>query len=269
MSGLADFETTMAPKLQTLAKTLARLGRLKVLEQQASQLNLVDMRKLLQDVRQSSQDSGNQATELEELLRDYQLVAQETDQEEWMRVFVAECHALGHAVDGEYPTLRVFPVEVKVDVTHDLVQVNNRIVRVLHPKAVAALVSKEVAKRYKERFNVNQFLRALVRIYDVLMAERISTTLEQGQKNIARSVPLKQIYSLLSVRTGATGYSQNQFAFDLYRVRTESDLMFEGRRLVFESTRNASGAIVIPLPGGQKENIGSLEVVGVQDERDE
>ena len=90
MSGLTDFETTMAPKIQTLAKTLARLGRLKVLEQQASQLNLVDMRKLLQDVRQSSQDCGALAIELEELLGDFQLIAQETDQEEWMRVFVAE-----------------------------------------------------------------------------------------------------------------------------------------------------------------------------------
>ncbi len=269
MSGLTDFETTIGSKLQALAKTLARLGRLKALEKQASQLNLVDMRKLLQDVRQSSQDSGVLAMELEELLSDFQLIAQESDQEEWMRVFVAECHTLGHSVDGEYPTLRVFPVEVKVDVAHDLVQVNNRIVRVLHPKAVAALVSKEVAKRYKERFNVNQFLRALVRVYDALIAEKISSTLDHPQKNIIRSIPLKQIYSLLSIRTGASGYSQNQFAFDLYRVRTESDLMFEGRRLVFESTRNASGAIVIPLPGGQKEHIGSLEVVDMQDEQDD
>lgn len=259
--GLGAFEEHIAPKLQALAKTAARLGRLKSLEQQVGQLNLLEIPKLLQDMVQLSEDAANQAVALKELVGRFQLAPREIDQEAWTKVFTTECRNFGHMVDGEFPVFRVFPVDVKTDFAHDLVQINNRTVRVLHPKAVAALVNKEVAKLYKERFNLNLFMRALVRVYDALLAERQVAGLDKGNKNLARSIQLKQIHGLLAIRTGASGYTLSQFAFDIYRLRTESDLVFEGRRLIFESTRNASGAVVIPLPGGQKENIGSLEIL--------
>jgi len=260
-SGISAFETHIAPKLLALSKTLVRLGRLKSVEQQTGQLNLLELLKALQDITQLSEDAGTQAATLQAMLNQFQVGAREVDQVEWTRIFTMECQNLGHLVDGEYPVFRVFPVDVKVDFAHDLVQINNRTVRVLHPKAVAGLVNKEVTKLYKERFNINLFMRALVRTYDALIAERQVSGMDKGNKKVARTVPLRQIHSLLSVRTGTAGYSLSQFAFDIYRLRTESNLVLDGRRLVFESTRNAGGAIVIPLPGGQKENIGSLEIV--------
>ena len=259
--GVSAFDGIIAPKLQVLSKTIAKLGKLKSVEKQAGQLNLMELQKTLQDIAQLSHDSRMQAAALQTMLGQFQIAGREDDEAEWNRIFVTECQNLGYQVDGEYPIFRVFPVDVKVDFAHDLVQINNRTVRVLHPKAVAALVNKEVVKLYKERFNINLFMRALVRTYDALLAERQMSGIDKGNKNVARSVALRQIHSLMSVRTGITGYSLSQFAFDIYRLRTESNLVFDGRRLVFESTRNAGGAIVIPLPGGQKENIGSLEIV--------
>lgn len=267
-AGLTAFEEQIVPKLQALAKTLTRLGRLKSIEQQADKLNLMEIPKLLLDVTQLSADAGTQALGLQEILGQFQIAPREVDQMEWTRAFMAECANLGNTVDGEYPQFRVFPVDVKVDFAHHQVQMNNRTVRVLHPKAVAALVNNEVAKLYKERFNPILFMRAVIRVYEVLLAERQVEGLQKGNRNVARSVSLRQIHNLLSVRTGTSGYTAGQFAFDIYRLRTESDLVCDGRRLMFESTRNATGAVVIPLPGGQKENIGSLEILEVDGDDD-
>jgi hypothetical protein len=263
-SGITAFEENIVPKLLALSKTLARVGRLKSVEKQVSQLNLFELQKILADITQLSETAGIQTKELQALFEEFQVVAREVDEVEWTRIFTKEIQNFGHVVDGEYPAFRVFPVELKVDFAHNLVQINNRTVRVLHPGAVAGLVNQEVTRLNKERFNINLFMRAMVRAYDVLLAERQLIGLEKGNKNVAKSVPLRQIHSILSVRSGAAGYSQSQFAFDIYRLRTDSNLVFEGRRLVFESTRNASGSVVIPLPGGQKENIGSLEIVEVE-----
>jgi len=41
-----------------------------------------------------------------------------------------------------------------------------------HPKASAKLLDVEISRLKKERFNMNQFMCALVRTYDVLLAVR-------------------------------------------------------------------------------------------------
>lgn len=268
ISGVSAFEQVIGPELLYLVKIVERVGRGKALAKQMDKLNRVEMLKQLDDVIRSAEEAAERAIALKDKLEGYTTAATQQDIEEWTRAFIEGCHASNRQVDGEFPNFRIFPVEVKADLANDAVFINNRLVRSLHPNAIAKLVDAEIARLNKERFNVNQFMRAIVRAYDVLLAERRA---EEGTSKVAGAVLLKQIHSLLALRTGggANGYSLNQFAFDLYRLRTQADLFLEGRRLAFGTTRNGKDAIVIPLPGGQKEILGSLEVVSQEGATDE
>lgn len=259
-SGVGYFEEILGPQLAEMAKIAERVGKAKAIRKQVDLANRLDVLKQLEDIVRFSERALEQANTLKDVVGTFRMATTEADRDEWTRAFVENCQALNRAVDGEYPVFRIFPIEVKADLENDIVVVNNKTVRTLHPKAIAGLVDKEIERLNRERFNLNQFIKALVRVYDVLLAERKQAS---GGKQVAGAVGLKQIHALLAVRTGtaSSGYSQNQFAFDVYRLRTQADLEFNGRRLVFSTTRSPRDGIVIALPGGQKEILGSLEIV--------
>ncbi len=265
--GLSFFEQVLCGDVASLAKVAERVGRGKAIAKQVDFANRVELQKQLDDLIRYADEVAVQARALKSSVDRFRMVATEADRNEWTRLFVAGCHAAGRQVDGEYPLFRVFPVEVKTDFANDGVYINNRLVRILHPKAVAALVDREISRLYKEKFHAMSFMRALVRAYDVLLAER---QVAESGKRIVTAISLKQIHALLAIRTGttATGYPLNQFAFDVYRLRTQTDvtLVSDSRRLVFAPTKVARDAIVIPLPGGQKEHLGSLELTAVDSE---
>ncbi len=262
--GLSFFAQALSADLVGLAKVAERVGRGKAIAKQVDFANRVEMQKQLDDLIRYADEVAVQARALKSSVDRFRMVATEADRDEWTRLFVEGCHAAGRQVDGEYPLFRVFPVEVKTDFANDGVYINNRLVRILHPKAVASLVDREISRLYKEKFNAASFMRALVRAYDVLLAER---QVAESGKRIVTAISLKQIHALLAIRTGTTasGYPLNQFVFDIYRLRTQTDvtLVSDGRRLVFTFTKVARDAIVIPLPGGQKEHLGSLELTAV------
>ena len=260
--GLSYFEQHLAPGLAGLAKLAERVGRGKAIGKQADLLNRMDTLRQLDDLSRYAADLSAQAAALKAELERFAVAVSEEDRDEWTRIFIESCRSFNRLVDGEYPLFRIFPIEVKADLANDGVYINNKLVRALHPRAVAGLVNGEIERLHKERFHLNQFVRALVRAYDALMAER---RLAEGGKLVAAAVSLKQIHNLLAIRTGtaASGYPLAQFAFDIFRLRAQGGLEHDGRRLVFASTRNAREAVVIALPGGQKELLGSLELVEI------
>lgn len=260
LSGVSAFEEKIAPEIADVVKSIERVSRAKALAGQLDKLNRVEMQKQLDDAIRFMEEASQKARALLQTVAQYSVITTETDRDEWTRLFVESCHGLGRSVEGQFPTFRVFPIEVKAELANDSVTINNRLVRSLHPKAIAKLVDKEITRLHRERFNTTQFARALVRATEVLLAQR---RWEEKDQKGSSSVLLKEIHALLAVRTGAgvSGYSLNQFIFDLYRLRTQTDLTIDGKRLVFQQTRLAKDMLVIPLPGGQKEILGALEVV--------
>ncbi len=254
--GVAEFERVMAPSIRELAKTLDRLGRLKKVGQQADLLNLLDLRKQLEEIRRLGAEIGEVAEGLVRQAADIAVAPTDREQTEWWERFRQSFHAGYPPVEGEYPTFQVFPVEIRVDLANELVMINNRTVRVLHPGAVATLVEKEWDRLNKERFNAASFAKALVRAYNLLMLEVANNA--RGRKAGA-SVPLRLLHQTLALRLGSSGYPLNQFAFDIYRLRRSPHLIIEGRRLEFGSTRDRG--IVITHPDGHQEKLGSLELV--------
>ncbi len=255
--GVREFEREFGPQLEALVKTLERAGKLKRVGQQVELMNLVDLRKQLDDVVRLGDDLQMAARSLQTQLASFRIAPAAEQQAEWMERF-RQAFTPGYPpLEGAFPTLKMFPVEVRVDFEHELVLVNNRTVRTLHPEAVAKRVMRTLDRLNNERFNAVPFARALLRIYDLLMYE----AKDKGKGTApGRGVPLQSVYELLSARVGASGYSKSQFAFDIYRLRRTPELVVEGRRLVFASSRNR-GAVVITEPNGHTDSFGALEVV--------
>ncbi|MCY0875362.1 MAG: hypothetical protein OWT28_03690 [Firmicutes bacterium] len=266
-SGVGVFKENIVPQIADVVKTVERVSRAKALAGQVDKLNRVEMLKQLDDAIRFMEEATVKARTLLQTVSHYSVMTTEADRDEWTRLFVESCHSLGRSVEGQFPTFRVFPIEIKADLANDSVTINNRLVRSLHPTAIAKLVDKEIIRLHRERFNATQFARALVRASEVLLAER---RWEEKDHKGSATVLLREIHTLLAVRTGGgmSGYSLNQFIFDLYRLRTQTDLTIDGRRLVFQQTRLAKDTLVIPLPGGQKEILGALEVVALGGEGD-
>ncbi len=269
-SGVAAYEGRVSPQFQALGKAIAKFGRLKTVAKQAEQLNRGELYKLLQEITDQAVVIREQAGVALRELEEFQIAASESDQIEWTRLFTKECAALGRTVEGEYPQFRVFPVDLKVDLAAETAQMGRSTVRAMHPKALAALVDNAVQRLERERFNGTQFLRAMMRAYEVL-SDASPHGASRVDKNRTTAIPLRQIHALLALRVGTTanGYPLSQFAFDIYRLRRDVDLTIDGKQLVFLETRKPSLAIVLPLPGGQKQILGSVEVVPQGDERDE
>jgi hypothetical protein len=85
---------------------------------------------------------------------------------------------------------------------------------------------------------------------------------EAGTNNVkTQSVPLTEVYKLLTLRAGSSSYSAVQFAFDIYRFRRQEERSLNGRHVTFGASKNRSGYI-IPRQGRDPEVLGSLEVTG-------
>ena len=254
-SGVEGFAQSVGPDLQALSKSVARLARYKTIDRQIITMNLVDLSKQLEDLARTGLEISMVADQGQNHLKGFAMVQSSLDQEKWALTFSSALEKAGWVVEGEFPSFRIFPIEIKVDFANDLVVVNKRTVRKLHPVAVAAEVEKELNRLYRERFNPNQFMKALLRAYQVLIAESM---IKAGpQRKSGSTVPLIQVFELLSLRSG---YSLKQFAFDIYRLRSQPDRSYGDYQFIFGSGRDR-GSVVITLPGGQNEVLGSLEVI--------
>lgn len=208
----------------------------------------------LRDARSLAQAITDRLSRLTEALGACAIALEQYEQtggsvEEYVREFEAACLAEKVPLSGEFPTYEAFPVEVRFHLDERVVLVNNRTVPLLRPSVVVAYIRRVRDRLHAETFHARRFRQALLRAYDLLSGAPRAP------------VPLRAIHELLSLRQGggASGYSLRQFAFDIYRVRQES--LVEGkRRLSFIHGRSPRNAVVVPVGGGETENLVALQV---------
>jgi len=164
----------------------------------------------------------------------------------------------GILLEGRFPQYVAFPIEITIDLGRELARINNRQVNVLDPKALSDIIISEYRKTHAASFNGQRFMRALSTAYDLMSNMRKGRATAAGQK------PLKKIHELLTMRTGPSAYNLRQFAFDIYKLRSSTDLTYSGRRLSFVNTRRASDVVPVPTSPGHYENLGYLEMVPLE-----
>ncbi len=174
--------------------------------------------------------------------------------------FVAACRAQDLKVSGHFPSYEVFPFRVKVYPERGTIEINNRVVHILRPRALAAHLKDLKARLYRERFNAVRFIDSLARVYDAVLAVR---RMEQGRDLRGDlDIPLQEVYEYLTpLPVQSREYPRHMFAFDLHRlfvmdVFTASD----GRRLVLGSTprRGQARTFVVFDAQGREHRYGSL-----------
>ncbi len=257
-SGVTEFQNTYGPMLTDLAKAVTRLGKLKTVDGQLDKMNFVALRKQIEDITGLSSEVGRQVNLLAEQFSHFRVAASESDQREWADLFRASLPKQW-TVEGDFPQFLIFPIEVRVDLSQEQVVINKKTTRNLHPKAVAAAVDRELTRLYGERFNPQQFMKALLRAFDLLKAEAARNDVK------TQAVTLVDVHRLLTLRAGISSYSAVQFAFDIYRFRRQDDRSLGGRQITFGASKNRVG-FIIPRQGRDPEVLGSLEVTDLHAE---
>lgn len=258
--GISGFETIVVPALARVTKTIERIAKLKRIGKQVEQANLTELRKQIDDLERLQEELATGREALLAAVANFRIAPDAEAQAEWAARFKTAIRGDYPPVEGEFPEFRLFPVEVKVEFANELVRINGRIIRTLHPQAVAAAVMKELDRLYGERFNPAPFARAVLRAYDLLRAKAV---VEAKGQAAGRSVALRDVHEILAGRHGRSAYSLSQFAFDIYRLRRNpADLVVNGRKILFGKGRRGGG-IPITDPHGRSDVFGSLEVVEV------
>ncbi len=213
----------------------------------------------LADWSQGLRDLADRVTLAEQALSEYPVPSEDP---EFLSTYAEaiEQHVAraGILLEGRFPQYVAFPIEITIDLGRELARVNNRQVNVLAPKALSDIVIREYRRIHAASFNGQRFMRALSIAYDLMSNMRKGSTATAGQK------PLKKIHELLTMRTGPSAYNLRQFAFDIYKLRSTTDLTYGGRRLSFVNTRRASDVVAVPTSPGHYENLGYLEMVPVE-----
>lgn len=187
--------------------------------------------------------------------------------EEFEEGFLTACQAQGLKVTGSFPAYEVFPFRVRIYPERGTIEVNEKVLRLLRPRALAGYLKKERDKLYRENFNSARFLDALARAYDTILAVRRA---EQGiELPPGTDIPLLDIYEQLTILPShKRQYPRNMFAFDLHRLfLADTFTTPDGRRLEFGDTRQRGKAIVTYDAHGREHRFGSLRFTGGGDSR--
>lgn len=182
--------------------------------------------------------------------------------EEFEAGFFAACQAHGLKVTGSFPAYEVFPFRVRVYPDRGTVEVNERVLRLLRPRALAGYLKAARDRLYRANFNAERFIDALARVYDTLLAARRATQgvdLPQGT-----DIPLLDVYDQLTLHPAhKRQYTRNMFAFDLHRLLLAGLFKAsDGRLMELGEPARRVKPIVIYDAQGREYRYGSLRFVG-------
>lgn len=162
-------------------------------------------------------------------------------------------------LEGTFPRYEVFPFRVEVIPDKNLVLVNETKVRSLRPSVLAKAIKKEKETLEKAPFNVQNFLYALLRCYDLLVVERRAKT---GVKDDV-SISLKEIYKNLTLLLPwRKHYPIRLFAFDLYRLlkaKAGQHIEIDERTMKLGSVRDRRKAIRVVDETGREQLYGGIQ----------
>lgn len=242
----------LGPKCSSLSKAGKGLFKsLRALEGSVSAFGLEAATKLSNECVGQIEELAKGLAECRECLRT--LTPGRLDEEAYRTAFEAECRRIDLKLFGHFPRYEAFPLEVVFRLNDGVVDIGGRAHRKLHPQAVAATIQGELRALTRSPFNPKKFREALIRIYDLLVAE---SALGNGKPLL--QVGLRDIHKLLSVLASKEGYPVRQFAFDLYRLRQHPEPQ-DALQLHFGEGRERTRAIAVPDPTGTR-YLGYLEV---------
>ncbi len=156
-------------------------------------------------------------------------------------------------LQGDFPDYEVFPLKVSLDLPGEQATIGRRRTTTLEPLALMREVQVRHQALHRSSFNANRFMKALTSAHDLQ---------RRAGRAKGMDVSLQAIYEVLTMRTGTGDYTKNEFAFDIYRLRRESDMVFDHKRLSFLNGR--SGNFAVPNSKGGTDPLAILRLTEVE-----
>lgn len=168
------------------------------------------------------------------------------------------CEEAGLELLGDFPNYVIFPFQLRVRPDKGIVEVDGKAWQCLRPQMLAAKLKAERDRLYKQPFDPHKFIDILAEVYDKLLAlhrVRLKTEIQEDL-----SIPLREVYhSLTPLPAQRRAYPISLFAFHLHRLLVADVLITsDGRRMILESIRDRSKALVVYDAHGRSQRYGSL-----------
>lgn len=245
----AELEGAMAEASQQTGKLRRQLAQI---DKCIKAWDLKQLRQRLPEVKAALAEAGESASRLDTSLGAFEPSVQGSGLDDYTARLAEATRQAKVTLTGEFPEFEAFPLRIHLDLGQEQVIIGRKRTTALEPRQLARSIAEAQNRLHSSSFNARRFMQALLTYYDLLA---------QADRTTGRQARLIDIYSLMSARTGGGGYSRLEFAFDIYRLRRESDMVQDGRRLSFGNTRQ--GNFSVPNGRGGVDLLGSLEVVEV------
>ncbi|HAI21676.1 MAG TPA: hypothetical protein DCM14_07275, partial [Clostridiales bacterium UBA8153] len=129
----------------------------------------------------------------------------EVSEQEYRDAFEQACRKADVRLEGSFPSYEVFPFDIRFSLLQEQVIINRQAHRTMDPEFLALVIRKEQDKLTRSRFSAAQFMSALLRAYDLLVAESFQT---RGKP--MKQVGIKKVYQVLTTMGGRAAYTEKQ-----------------------------------------------------------
>ncbi len=235
-----------AAKLQRLSRQIAKA---------AERWDLRFLRQRLPEAAQLAGTVAAAADRADARLRDWRAADSAAGVQAYAEAIEQAAQQMRLPLQGSFPDYEVFPLKLSLDLSAEQATVSRRRTSTLEPRALMAEVQARHQALHRSSFNQERFMKALTSAHALLR--------EAGRaKNM--DVPLLGIYGVLTMRSGTADYTKSEFAFDIYRLRRESNMVYDHHQLSFLNAR--SGNLPVPNAKGGTDALGLLRLVKVEDD---
>lgn len=234
--------------LDRLCADLKRMRRLAgPVVQSAERWELRPLRQRLADLASALKEAQTSTERAQAELAGFTLPVQGPNVEVYARALEQAAREQHLDLTGGFPQYEVFPLTVKVDLQGEQIVIGRKRLATLDPRTLMGRIGRDVKRLLGSSFNTQRFMRDLVTCHGYIRA---------SDPREGRGVPLSKIHELLQMGPGT--YNRQDFAFDIFRLRRESLLVYGKHRLVFGHGRGAPYAI--PSARGNTELFTTLEL---------
>ena len=259
------FDAEVAARAKRAAQLAGQASRLTGQLKRAGEAgDLHTLRQKVGAAAERSAEASAVAAELARLCEGFRLVAPQ-DAEAAAGAYAAAFEQAADAgalpLEGAFPDYRVFPFDVRIRLAEERALIGRRSHWAMRPAALVEACKRERARLHGAAFAADRFGAALVRCYDLLMAE--DRTADGTAR--PREVPLQGALTLLQLSNfGRATYTRDEFAFDLYRYRQTPMRVASSagtRAVILDDARHFRGAVEVPNSRGGHDRLGALLVL--------
>jgi hypothetical protein len=205
---------------------------------------------------------GNRWQEHEKIIRQVIELDQEfVESDDYPKEVETVLSELGIPLRGEFPNYEFPPFKLSFNRDQGVVRLSigrrSQQTKAFAPEQLGAWVSSQYRKVIDSKFDANRFCKELLSAYELLNC----LMLKQDQVNWGHSVPLKEIYRLLTFKQSAKqDYPEALFVFDLARLKEQPEIQYDRYQFDLEPSRNQASSFLLVNREGQESRVSTLAI---------